>query len=343
MIGENSPTIAVPFPPEAELVEWNPDSKGHPGGLADSLPCVFVDFDTDEILLTTRHVPLFLKQDLDLSRLSEAYPYLWWAGRQGPARSLQRQASSLGRTICPTERADLHLVWCPTTARLFLKPLPAYLLSHWFWTTYIIHNQNLAASARGLLLSYVWLLRSETDWRLAQQSHLLPLGVSWPRWRTLVESLLDVHNPGCVDANSLAGVHKRFHYGGLRLNRLDHIIRFMPPLSLGNLLWGYGGARHPTYSDFFQRRFRWIILAFAFCTTILSALQVALATDTLATSAAVQKLSYTVTILCLAAVAVIILVVTVLYVTLFVFNVSHTVRHKTRQEQRRAARDTRIE
>lgn len=216
-----------------------------------------------------------------------------------------------------------------------------YLLSHWFWTTYIIHNQNLAASARGLLLSYIWLLQRETDWRLAQQSHLLPPGVSWTRWRTLVESLLEVHNPGRMDVNSLAGIHKRFHYGGFRLNRLDHIIRFMPPLSMENLLWGYGGARQPTYSDFFQRRFRWIILAFAFCTTILSALQVALATDTLSASAAVQKLSYAVTIFCLAAVAAIILVVTVLYVTLFVFNVARTVRHKTRQEQRRAARGVR--
>lgn len=216
-----------------------------------------------------------------------------------------------------------------------------YLLSHWFWTTYIIHNQNLAPSACGLLLSYIWLLQRETDWRLAQQSHLLPPGVIWPGWRTPVESLLDVHNPGRIDVNSLAGIHKRFHYGGLRLNRLDHIIRFMPPLSMGNLLWGYGGARHPTYRDLFQRRFRWIILAFAFCTTILSALQVALATDTLSASAAVQKLSYAVTIFCLAAVAAIILVVTVLYVTLFVFNVARTVRHKTRQEQRRAARGVR--
>lgn len=194
-----------------------------------------------------------------------------------------------------------------------------------------MQDQDLAASARGLLLSYIWILRSETDWRIAQQSQLLPLDATWSQRRTLVEAVLDVHNPGRMDTNRLSDIHRRFHYRALRLNRLDHILRFMPPLRVGNLLWGFG-IRHPTYSDFFQRRFRWIILAFAFCTTVLSALQVALATDILSTSAAVHNLSYAVTVLCLVAVAVIILVATVLYVALFVFNVAHTVRHKKRQE-----------
>ncbi|KAJ0118718.1 uncharacterized protein J7T55_012972 [Diaporthe amygdali] len=286
MIEKSAHVPAVPFPQEAELVEWDLVCKDPPAGLDESLPCVFIDPDTDELLLTSRHMTLFLRKDLDFSRLNEAYPYLWWSGRQGPARSLQRQVSSLGRTVCSTERADLHLVWCPTTARLFLRPLPAYILSHAFWTAYLLPDQDLAASARGLLLSYVWLLRSEQDWRIARQNHLLPPEVSWPKWRSLVEAMLDIRQSGCIDVNSLAGVHRRFHYGGLRLNRLDHILRFMPPHRVGDLLWGYGGVRHPTYSDFFQRRFRWIVLAFAFCTTVLSALQVALATDILSTSAA---------------------------------------------------------
>ncbi|KAK3297797.1 uncharacterized protein B0H64DRAFT_473857 [Chaetomium fimeti] len=340
-----------PFPPEAELIHWKPppsdpgtpnhESQATPSddAFTSSLPTIFIDPSSERILPTTSHIQTFLHSDLSFTKLDRAYRHLWWAGRQFPARPLHRQVHELGRAVALTSRADLHLVWCPRTRRLFVKPLPAYLLSHACWARRLSGggggggaDGELEASARGFLLSYIWLVRDELDWAVARDARLLPDGVSWVAWRGFVEAVV---RGGGLDVNGLVGVHRRFHYGELRVNRLDHLYRFGYRLDGQQLLRGYGGLLSPSYSDFFRKRFGWIIIAFAFCNTVLSALQVGLAADPLRPSKALQDVSSGIVVLSLVVLAVTVVVIFVLYFGLFLFFLVKTLRNTAAREQKR--------
>lgn len=53
----------------------------------------------------------------------------------------------MNRAIVITERADEHLVW--HEHRIFIKPMPAFLLCHSFWETHLCSDRDLHASACG--------------------------------------------------------------------------------------------------------------------------------------------------------------------------------------------------
>ncbi|KAH6851069.1 hypothetical protein B0I37DRAFT_414418 [Chaetomium sp. MPI-CAGE-AT-0009] len=334
----NTPTQPPPFPPSAELIHFkppnNPSESAPDDTFTTTLPTILIDPTTEQILPTTSHIQTFLKTDLSFTKLDAAYPHLWWAGRQFPARPLHRQVHELGRTVAPTRRADLHLVWCPRTRRVFVKPLPAYLLSHRCWADRVGVDPELDASARGLLLSYIWLVRDELDWVVARDARLLPEGVSWVAWRGFVEVVMG-GGPGGLDVNGLVGVHRRFHYGELRVNRLDHLYRFSFPVNGQRLLRGYGGLLSPSYSDFFRKRFGWIIIAFAFCNTVLSALQVGLAADSLRPSKTLQDVSSGIVVFSLVVLAVTVVVIFLLYIGLFLFFLVKTLGNTAAREQKR--------
>jgi hypothetical protein len=327
-----------PFPLEAELVHWKTSTPSMAeasvwdNDFAKSLPCIFIDTESEEILLASSHVRAFLKEDLSFTRLDVAYKYLWWAGRQFPARPLHRQVHELGRAIALTSRADLHLVWCPRTRRIFLKPLPAYLLSHLCWASHVSIDRDLDTSARGFLLSYIWLIRNEHDWAVAHDACLIPAEVTWVAWRDFVESVI---RSGGLSVNGLVGVHRRFHYGELRVNRLDHIYRFTRPSNGHQLLRGYGGLLSPSYSDFFRKRFRWIIIVFAFCNTVLSALQVGLATDPPGSSKTLQDVSTGIVLFSLFVLGLTVVVFLLMYIGLFVFFLVKTLVNMASREQKR--------
>jgi hypothetical protein len=52
-----------------------------------------------------------------------------------PPRPLHYQQAA-SREIVVVEKMDLHLVWEPN--RIYLKPLPRYLLSHSFWRDHLV-------------------------------------------------------------------------------------------------------------------------------------------------------------------------------------------------------------
>ncbi|GAB1311947.1 hypothetical protein MFIFM68171_02157 [Madurella fahalii] len=331
------PPTTPPFTPEAELFHCKTSTQPTTevfipdNDLATSLPCIFIDR-SEEILLVSNHVRAFIMEDLSFSRLDVAYKYLWWAGRQFPARPLHRQVHELGRTVAVTYRADLHLVWCPQTRRIFLKPLPRYLLSHFCWASHVSIDRDLDAGARGFLLSYIWLIRNEHDWTLAHDARLLPAEVTWAAWRDFVESLI---RSGGLSVNGLVNVHRRFHYGELRVNRLNHIYRLMCPFDWQRLFRGYGGLLAPSYSDFFRKRFRWIVIVFASCTTVLSALQVGLATDVLGSSKTLQDVSSGIVLFSLIVLGITVVVIFALYIGLFVFFLVKTLVNTAARKQKR--------
>jgi len=237
----------------------------------------------------------WIKTELDLQRLHRIFAWLWMAGRPTPPRPLHYQLL-LGREIFVTERMDMHLVW--TTGRIFLKPVPRFLLAPLFWTRYLrcedgCHCSRAAEGrdavecprrvawkcALGFLFSHAALIRHESDFAIAKEKHLLPGKVEWPAWRTLVEQLDTEHIYPNID--------RRFIYGELRLSRLNKIYCF----SQAPFLRGYMSHWHQ-YGTFFRDNLAWLASATVYAAIVLTAMQVGLATTSLAGNDAFQSASY---------------------------------------------------
>lgn len=157
----------------------------------------------------------FLQHELSISKLDEIVPWLYLAGRPMPPRHLGYQAV-LRREIVLSEKMDLHLVW--KNKRIFIKPLPKYLLIDEIWTEFLskatggASSDQLAACARGFILSYCALISFESDFLLAQHIGLIPQEIEWSKWRIWTKEVLE----SCPPGNSRA-VARRFWYGELRL------------------------------------------------------------------------------------------------------------------------------
>ncbi|KAK7750567.1 hypothetical protein SLS62_007543 [Diatrype stigma] len=240
------------------------------------------------------HMDQFLSTELRTKKLDKLYDQLWLAGLPLPARPLQRQRM-MGREIYLTERPDEHLVWHRT--KLLLKPLPEFLLCHMFWEERLCSDGALYRSAAGLLLSYAWLIGHKGDFALAQEAKLIPPEIDWPAWTDFMKDFLQN-----IDVDSSTQVDRRYHYGELRLSRLNTITRFLPSMwSYNNFVWGYLSTS-TWYQAFFERNFSWILTAFVFMSVTLSAMQVGLGTQQLRDNQPFDNLSYGVALLAVAAV-----------------------------------------
>jgi hypothetical protein len=243
----------------------------------------------------------FIEQELDLRRLKSVFSKLWVAGRPIPPRP-QHQQLILRREIFITERMDMHLVW--GSDRIFLKPIPPFLLEPSFWTDYLSCGEGCFCSinsnsdtqssmqscrrgpqacALGFLLSYASLISHESDFLIAQDKHLLPTEVEWSGWRTLVWQILAIEE---IDRK----IDPRFIYGELRLSRLNKIYM----LSKHRLLQGYM-PHWNQYSTFFGDNFTWVASATVYIAVVLTAMQVGLATS-LAQTSSFQSAAYGFTI-----------------------------------------------
>ncbi|KAL4799879.1 hypothetical protein BDV19DRAFT_384727 [Aspergillus venezuelensis] len=144
----------------------------------------------------------------------------------------------------------------------------------------------------GFLSTYAALLSSETDFLLAQELGLLPHELTtassnknnstpttstapWITWRILVKQLLlypsTTPSPSPTTPNSIyTHIHRRNHYGELRLSRLNAITLFtrhthyLPP-------W-------PDYTSFLRSQLAWLAATTIYIVLVLAAMQVGLAT-----------------------------------------------------------------
>ncbi|RYC79574.1 hypothetical protein BFJ63_vAg17543 [Fusarium oxysporum f. sp. narcissi] len=227
-----------------------------------------------------------IEEELSLSRIRTIEPWLWLAGLLRPPRPLHHQLL-LNREIFITERMDMHLVW--TTGRIFIKPIPRFLLEPRFWREFLSCRENcncagtsgtemcerreLWKSAAGFLFSFIALVSYESDFILAQEKHLLPDEISWQDWRTFARQL---------NSQDIAPkVHARFLYGELRLGRLNKIIRISRfSISRGYMVgWGSDDKLH-------------IASTIAYVALVLTAMQVGLATTYLSENYAFHSASY---------------------------------------------------
>ncbi|KAI0595659.1 hypothetical protein F4775DRAFT_568536 [Biscogniauxia sp. FL1348] len=222
--------------------------------------------------------PEFLKAELSVKRLNAIQDWLWVCGRPMPPRPLHHQVL-ISRSIAVTENPELHLVWSGN--RIFLKPVPAWLLEPDVWEAHIAADAETAACARGFLFSYAALVEYESDFRLATESGLLPRAVTWGAWRALARELLAAH---CY-----AGVNPRYWYGELRLGRLNKVYR----LRKGFLFRGYSSvAAHAVYADLIRDNFAALATVLGYVVIVLTAMQVGLGVEQLQADRAFQDVSY---------------------------------------------------
>jgi len=302
-----------------------------PRGILQHLPTAYRDPTRRQLTETKDNVHAYLEQDLDVSRLTKIQKYLWMAGRPRNTRPLHRQLM-MDRHILATEQADLHLLW--EGDRLFLKPLPSYLLRHLVWEEYICNSETLHRRACGLLLSYVWLICSELDFRFAIDMKLFPPSSTWPWWQSFTDDFLSN-----VDHMSIYQVDERYYYGELRLGRINTIYRLAPQFFPAHLVRGYI-YDYNRYSIFLYRNFGWLAIVFAYFSIILSAMQVGLAAPALAANSAFLRACYGFSVFSVTTTVVVSLFLLLLVALFFVYNFVATVAYKRKCDWERARLNT---
>ena len=213
-----------------------------------------------------------LIEDICPIKLNRLAPHLWICSAPSHTNIPPLHNHAIhDRTIVLTEDPSLHLVW--ETGRTFIKPLPTYLLSHTFWAQYLLLDRSkpektiLTQAALGLLRSYYYCLRHESDLRIAQQPHLnlMPPTITWKQWCEFSSSFNAITNDS---------VAPRYHYGKLQLSRLHWLVR----IRLRELKYYYidGG-----YGDSFARCYGPLLFLFGILSVLLSAMQVGMAVEQL--------------------------------------------------------------
>lgn len=267
----------------------------------------------------------YLREDLDVDSLNKVHKHLWFAGLPKCARPLHHQLM-IGRKIIITERADLHLLW--RDDRLFLKPLPDYLLSYNVWEGALQKDLDLSESAKGFLLSYLWLIRQKSDFLVGQRENLVSNDLVWEQWTAFSAAIF----PN-IDFIGLEGISPRYLYGELRLGRVNLIYRLCRKTRGSNtFVRGYFYSYH-TYSSFIEQNFAWVLTVIIYITIVLTAMQVGLGTTELQSSALFNRASYGFTVFSIIAPLGILLVLLVVLLILIIFNLDYTVkkRHDTRR------------
>ncbi|KAK4160060.1 hypothetical protein QBC43DRAFT_326106 [Cladorrhinum sp. PSN259] len=218
------------------------------------------------------HVSLekLLYSELYASDLETVAPRLWIMTTQSSANvePLHRQRIK-GREILITESPRLHLVWIHD--RIFIKPIPKYLLSYHFWDRFLLCKPTVPGSrqdlvqraATGYLRSYRYLIQHESDFDMGKQLRLIPQHVEWPEFCRFIMNFDQVTD---------TDVSPRYHYGELRLSRLN----FYAPFLFGRFHFHKSQGQ---YSDYFARFYGPMLFMFAVASTILSSMQVEIAVE----------------------------------------------------------------
>lgn len=253
-------------------------------------------------------VPAFLERELSLGRLDDILKHLWFAGSRHPATQLHFNVA-MSREVTVADRMDLHLLW--GHGKIFLKPIPRFLLDPDFWQMNLkcsdscaCENRGVAISksdtgdqfapkhckkrprevALGFLYTYACIICSESDFFVANEKRLLPRGttdakIEWGKWKQLAREILEKHDPNKV--------HPRFLRSELRLSRLNTINRFtrLPPFNPYLRGWR-------SYGDLFRDNLSWMATGTVFVALVLTAMQVGLATERLQGNSGFQRASY---------------------------------------------------
>ncbi|PWY83620.1 hypothetical protein BO70DRAFT_428881 [Aspergillus heteromorphus CBS 117.55] len=165
-------------------------------------------------------VEAFLSDNLLTRELDQLHPILWLVGtrKSNHVYPLHRQIVR-GREIILAEDPGLHLLWYYD--KIYIKPIPKYLLNHAVWQVYLSgqsqESRDLRSAALGFMRTYAWLIQSEHDFEIARAKGLIPSDISGMDGYTDFIYFIDHfrHVP-----NSEVNLRYR-QYGQLRLSRLN--------------------------------------------------------------------------------------------------------------------------
>ena len=220
------------------------------------------------IALDDRHrIRSFLDEEFCSDDLDKMADKLWWMAKQDSTSisPLHRQRVKR-RAIVVTEDPKLHLVWIHD--RVFVKPLPRYILSHTFWQRFLAcdgtgdaqHDRRVRQAILGYLRTYRHLVRYESDFRIAQEPNLqlLPSDVTWEQFCHFRADLASISD---------RDVSTRYRYGEIRLTRLN----LYAPILLRK---SYYQRVEYQYGDYFARFYGPMLFCLGIVSVVLSGLQV---------------------------------------------------------------------
>jgi hypothetical protein len=178
-----------------------------------------------------------------------------------------------GREIIVAEDPRLHLIWFHR--QIFIKPLPAYLLSEPFWTKYLLCEHKpqdaefkaIRRAALGYLRTYYYLIQHESDYHIARSDklRLIPPDVTWPQICHFTSNLLSITDEE---------VSARYAYGEIRLTRLNLYCKILLRK------WQFEQI-HAQYDAYFSRLYGPLLFVFGALSVILSSSQVVMAVEQL--------------------------------------------------------------
>lgn len=213
----------------------------------------------------------FLRAELETPILDDLSPHLWLVAAQSSERvdPLHRQKIK-GRRIVITEDSKLHLVWHSDV--IYIKPIPQCLLNFEFWRTFLCIPQDAkvldaasyhTGSALGFLRTYALLIRHPSDLRMAIDHHLVPEHIQWASFLQFIAPFRHVDD---------GDVSSRYHFGQLRLTRLNWAIRIFRPKSSKD--WWYYHEVYWNTGAYIERFFGPLLFLFGSVAIVLTAMQV---------------------------------------------------------------------
>jgi len=169
----------------------------------------------------------------------------------------------MGRQIIVTEHPGLHLIWYHD--RIFVKPIPVYMLSGAFWKYIAEVDKSILRASLGFMRTYCHLIRYCIDFNTAIALELIPRVDGAPfDFEGFVKFIVQFED---VSDDAVA---PRYTYGSIRLTRLNYLALIF----LGRPAYF---AIRPQYGEYFSHAFVPLITLFAILSIILSSMQVALA------------------------------------------------------------------
>ena len=217
-----------------------------------------------------------IAKELLTTDLNVLQPQLWLVATQKSSHiaALHDQIVR-GRNIVITEKPGLHCVW--NEDRVFIKPMPRWLMSHAWWKFVKRSSEGLGPpgncdweaiyrAALGFTRSYYHLVIHESDFDLAQHHKLIPRDITLKDFQNFIDAFGDVQD---------ASVSLRYTFGDLRLSRLNWLAKS----HLGRLHYH---KIHRQYHTYFSRFYGPLLFLFGIFTVVLDAMQVTIGSSSAA-------------------------------------------------------------
>ncbi|EOD45681.1 hypothetical protein UCRNP2_7594 [Neofusicoccum parvum UCRNP2] len=224
----------------------------------------------------------YLKKNITTPKLDKFYHWLWIIATHDSdnINTLSLQVVR-GRDITVTQNPELHCVW--HDKRAFYKPIPPFLLSYDFWETVFTEEfcsdpvgQLVHRSTLGFMRTYCHMIQHPVDFKIAVDKGLIPEEYTPPdateAAKITFEDFVAFIEPFVYSHVQDSTVSLRWHYGDLRLSRLNFWAKFV--LTDFTFEKAYGN-----YNAYFTRFYGPLLFMFGICNLIMGGINLAINTE----------------------------------------------------------------